>query len=145
MGGEGGRWLLCFSRGERYGLELRWVRHIDFHPRVLPLPTAEPPLVGLMYWRGSQVPVLSLDQLLGRSEADAGQSALMLEVEGRPLGLLVEGVGETASIGEGDLFALDRTVSGREGLVTEAARAGDELIFRLNADRLPLSGDGAVR
>lgn len=128
------RWLICRARGESFGVELKWVRHIDFHPRVLGLPTAEPPLVGLMHWSGSQVPALSLDQLLGGAGSSEYRAALMLEVEGRRLGLLVEEVGETLSVPGESVFGLDQALEGREGLVTEAARAaGGDLIFGLNA------------
>lgn len=128
---------MCRSRGESFGLELRWVRHIDFNPRVLGLPTAEPPLVGLMEWRGGQVPALSLDQLLGGAGFSDYRAALMLELEGRRLGLLVEEVGEAVAVPGDSVFSLDQELAGREGLVTEAARAGGGLIFGLNAERIP--------
>ncbi len=138
-GDEGRKWLLCTSRGERYGLELRWVRQIEFQPRILTLPTAEPPLLGLMSWRGAQVPALSLDQLLGHRSTGEGQAALMLEVAGRPLALLVEKVGETFSVAGGGLFGIDSSLAVGEGLVTEAIRSGQDLVFRLDAERLPLA------
>lgn len=134
------RWLLCRSRGESFGLELRWVRHIDYHPRVLGLPTAEPPLVGLMDWRGDQVPALSLDQLLGDPGPSGFRAALMLEVDGRGMGLLVDEVGEAVAVPGDSVFGLDKELAVREGLVTEAARAGGGLVFGLNAERIPAAG-----
>ncbi len=132
----GQRWLLCSSRGERFGLELRWVRQIDYRPAVLPLPTAVPPLTGLLYWRGRQVPALSLDRLLGHPPSTERQAALMLEVEGRPMGLLVGEVGETMEVDRQGLFGIDGSVADRAGLVTEAFRSGQDLVFRLNVERL---------
>lgn len=139
--GEGNRWLVCSSGGESFGLELRWVRQIDYRPAVLHLPTAEDPLAGLLYWRGRQVPALSLDRLMGREEEGDGQAALMLEVGGRPLGLLVGEVGETLEADEQGLFTLERDPAG-SGLVTEALRRGDRLVFRLNVERLAPAADG---
>jgi chemotaxis signal transduction protein len=131
---------MCASRGESFGLELKWVREIDFHPRVLPLPTAQPPLVGLIGWRGGQVPVLSLDQLLGHKSSAESQSVLMLEIEGQALGMLVEEVGQSLAIDSQEIFSIDQSLAGREGLVTQAVRTGDDLVFKLNIERLILSG-----
>ena len=132
------RWLLCSCRGERFGLELRWVREIDYRPRVLPLPTAPPPLVGLLHWRGRQVPALSLAQALGHSEAESGAAALMLDISGEPLGLLVESVGETMDVPEGGAVALDQALAAGAGLVAEALPLGTGVVFRLEPERLPV-------
>jgi chemotaxis signal transduction protein len=133
-----GRWLQCTSRGETFGIDLAWVREILYQPTVLPLPTLTPPVVGLIQWRGQEVPALSLDQALGHGGGAAAPKALMLTVGAESLGLLVESVGETLAAGPEQQFGLDPSLADSLGLLTSAIKAGDELVFILNADRLGL-------
>jgi len=126
------KWLLCHSRGELYGLDLGWVKEIDYRPQVLPLPTAEPPLCGLVEFRGSQLPAISLDWLLGQPQASAAQASVILEVEGRRFALLVEAIGETVMISGDSLFKLDPFLTADRGFVTRAARIDHRVVFELD-------------
>lgn len=127
-----GKWLLCQSRGELYAIDLGWVREIDYHPQVLSLPTAEPPLCGLLAWRGSQLPAISLDSLLSQPGEPSTQASVILEVDGNRFALLVEAIAETIAVSGENLFALDPWLTKTSGIVTRAARLGDRLIFILD-------------
>lgn len=144
MSQEQRKWICCRAHGESYGLDIRWVRQIDFNPKVLPLPTADPPLVGLMDWQGQQVPAISLDLILGGGKPEYIGAALMLELGGHRLGLLVQEVDQTLAVPEDTVFRLGITAAVSDDLVSEAAKLGDDLVFGLNVERIPLVGPSAL-
>ena len=79
--------LVLVAGGERWAVELRWVREICPLPALTPVPTAPPPIVGVVNFRGAIVPVLSL--AAGRGPR-AGDALVLIDVDGVSAGLAAE-------------------------------------------------------
>jgi len=100
---------------QRFAWELEFVREIVPTPTVTRLPGAPGWVVGLLNLRGRVVTVVDLAQRMGLPPG-AGASIVVLELEGRMLGVRVDAVRSVAN-------AEDATVE-----PVEAARAADGLV-----------------
>jgi purine-binding chemotaxis protein CheW len=108
--------VIVFALGSaRYAVELRWVREVFALGHVTPVPRAPVAVLGVVNLRGAIVSVLDLEALIGRRAPDApappaqaGESAILLEVEGVSAALRVSSVVEVSSLtpAEGDAKAL---------------------------------------
>jgi chemotaxis signal transduction protein len=104
--------VIVFALGSaRYAVELRWVREVFTLGHVTPVPRGPVAVLGVVNLRGAIVSVLDLDGLIGRRAPDtpappaqAGDSAILLQVEDLSAALRVSGVVEVSSLtpAEGD-------------------------------------------
>jgi len=85
--------------GERFAIPLRRVLEVTEAGEVESLPLAPPALVGLLPLRGRVLPLLSMAALLG-GEASAGTRAVVAEMGGRPVALLVDRIIGLERVGE---------------------------------------------
>jgi len=105
--------------GERYAIELRWVREIFTLGHVTPVPTSPPVIAGATNFRGSIVPVLAGGPLLGALAAPgggkrsregraprAGDSVLLLDVEELRAAISVDRIDEVTTLEDGPDGAL---------------------------------------
>jgi purine-binding chemotaxis protein CheW len=88
--------LVLVAGGERFAVELRWVREICPLPPVTPVPTAPPPIVGAVNMRGAIVPVLSVAP--GRGPR-AGDALVLIDVDGVSAGLWAERIDAVKTLG----------------------------------------------
>ena len=94
--------------GERFAVELRWVREIFTLGHVTPVPTAPPAIAGATNFRGSIVPVLSGAALLGPAARKtregrgprAGDSVVLLDVDDLRAALFVDRIDEVTTLVE---------------------------------------------
>ena len=92
--------------GERFAVELRWVREIFTLGHVTPVPTAPAVVAGATNFRGSIVPVLSgpgLVAALGHKTAPtrsprAGDSVVLLDVEDLRAALSIDRIDEVTTL-----------------------------------------------
>ncbi len=124
------KWQVCGCRGELYGVDLKWLSQIDYQPRLLRLPTAEPPLLGLISWGGRELPAVSLGQVLGL-EAEGEAIALMLKAGGMDFGLMIAELGETMEVPPEAFLELKGY---RSQVVAQVARCGQALVYGLNIE-----------
>jgi purine-binding chemotaxis protein CheW len=108
---EDGIELLVFTLGnEEYGLPLGAVREV-FRPRELAvLPGAEPPCYAVTPWRGLLLNTLDLRATLGvagRGIMDLSH-VVVVGLEQRSVGVLVDRLGGTRSVAEHELLAPKR-------------------------------------
>jgi purine-binding chemotaxis protein CheW len=129
--------------GERFAIELRWVREIFTLGHVTPIPSAPQVIAGATNFRGTIVPVLHGAALLGavgrRLSAGkgprAGDSVLLLEVDDLRAAIAVDRIDEVTTLeasGPDDGLLVDR--AGRDVVLLDppvllgaARRAVDEV------------------
>ena len=88
--------------GQKFAVELRWVREIFPLGPVTPVPTAPPAVAGAMNFRGMIVTVLRAALIMeteGSSRAPrAGDAVILLDVDGVRAALAVDHVDEVTTI-----------------------------------------------
>jgi purine-binding chemotaxis protein CheW len=109
------RYLVVEAGAQRFAWELEFVREIVHTPVVTRLPGAPRWVLGLLNLRGRVVTVVDLALRMGLAEG-AGASIVVLELDGRMLGVRVDAVRSVAN-------AEDASVE-----PVEAARAADGLV-----------------
>lgn len=113
--------LAAEAAGSLYAVPSEFVREITPMQAVTRIPRAPEYVRGLLNLRGTLLTVIDLSQRMGREPGRAAEpSVLVLHVEGRTLGLLVDDVHE--------VFAPDDEPKPREDLT--AGRAGS-LVARM--------------
>jgi len=100
--------VIVFALGPaRYAVELRWVREVITLGHVTPVPHAPAAALGVVNYRGAITTVLDVDLLLGdraagdgagRAPANAGDSAILIEVDDLTAALRTTGVIEVATL-----------------------------------------------
>jgi purine-binding chemotaxis protein CheW len=91
---------LCAFRvaGEEYVIDLRRIREIIQPLPITPIPRGPEFLEGVMNLRGEAIPVVDVRKRLGTAPAGPRAKVLIVNVAGRLLGLLVDGVAEVMRI-----------------------------------------------
>lgn len=98
--------------GDRYAIELRWIREVVTLGFVTNVPTASPALGGVCNLHGVILPVLDVGVLLDNVAglpARQGDGALVVEAEGQMCALRVDQVDHVASLHETDGEVIDAT------------------------------------
>jgi chemotaxis signal transduction protein len=105
--------VLVFSlgggAGDRFAVELRWVREIFPMGPITPVPTAPPAIAGAVNFRGAIVPVMRTVAILraagvqlaepaGRRGARAGDTCVLLDVDGTRAALAVDRINEVTTV-----------------------------------------------
>jgi chemotaxis signal transduction protein len=93
--------------GERFAVELRWVREIFALGPITPIPTAPAAIVGAANFRGLIVPVLRAAPVLeavgvrtaaGARAPRVGDAAVLLDVDGARAALAVDRIDEVTTL-----------------------------------------------
>jgi chemotaxis-related protein WspB len=128
--------------GSRYALEARHVLEVTPRVALRPCPGAPAWVAGLCNYRGAAVPVLDLGRLLGGAPCAPRLSTrlVLTPYRGRSgrervVGLLAEGVTETATMAETDFNQAGVATAQTPFLGTLAAEQG-EFIQRLDSEHL---------
>jgi purine-binding chemotaxis protein CheW len=85
----------------RYAIELRWVREVFTLGHLTPVPRAPVPIAGVVNLRGSIMPVVDLESLLGEGRApraNRGDGAVLVQVEELRAALRVDNVDEVTTL-----------------------------------------------
>jgi purine-binding chemotaxis protein CheW len=109
--------------GDRYAIELRWIREVVTLGFVTNVPTAPPALGGVCNLHGAILPVLDVGVLLDNVaglQARQGDGALVVEAEGQMCALRVDQVDHVASLHVTDGEVIDAT--GRPLLLLDPRR-----------------------
>jgi purine-binding chemotaxis protein CheW len=102
---RGGKYLTFFLAGEEYGVEILKVREIIGMMSVTPVPGMPAYVNGVVNLRGKVIPVIDL-RLKFSMEAVAQTSEsciIVLDVQGRLMGMQVDRVSEVLDIAGGDI------------------------------------------
>ena len=109
--------------GDRYAIELRWIREVVTLGFVTNVPTAPPALGGVCNLHGAILPVLDVGVLLDNVAglpARQGDGALVVEADGQMCALRVDQVDHVASLHETGGEVIDAT--GRPLMLLDPAR-----------------------
>jgi purine-binding chemotaxis protein CheW len=139
-------YLVYRLRGALYGTEATLVREVFPLPEVTPLAAAPRSVVGVLNFRGSVITVVDLAVRLGYAARGPRltDTVIVLEREGRQLGLVVEEVLEVREIGFEQTEpapAVASPFSGAPPAAGRVAKAGSEIITLVDVDEI-LAFDG---
>jgi purine-binding chemotaxis protein CheW len=129
--------------GEEYGLPIANVREVLRVAEISRVPQAPPHVRGVMNVRGKILPIVEIRTRLGLAPLvpSAGARVVVLEVEERTLGLLVDRATPVARIRSSAVES--PSVDGapmRAGCVAGVAREGDRRIVLLDPEKIVRAG-----
>lgn len=138
------RQLIGFLVGpEEYGLEILRVREIIRVKEITRLPGVSEFMKGVINLRGDVIPILDLGEKLGLNGKGISQNSrvIVVEVEGRLIGLMVDAVSQVLRIPVDQIDPPPQMISGpsRE-FVSGVGKVGDRLVLLLQIERV-LSGE----
>ena len=130
---------------EEYAVPIQVVREVVRVGDITRVPHAPAHIRGVMNLRGHILPIVEIRARLNLTPAEVASTSrvVVVEVEGRTVGLLVDAVGQVARVGEHLVASPPEEVrtAGVEA-VTGVARAGARLLILLDLPRLliPVTG-----
>jgi purine-binding chemotaxis protein CheW len=149
--------VLCFAlAGEAYGIPILKVREIQAEAVITRIPKAPPYMPGVINLRGAIVPILELRQRfsLGAAPDDTRPVIVIVEVQGRTLGIRVDAVSDVLDLDPAAIKPAPelgtQTQLGREfiaGLASLPTMSGAEaqaegaMLILLDLDRLLSDGE----
>jgi len=137
---SGSSQFVAFTIGEQnYCVDIMSVREIRAWTGATPLPNTADYVRGVINLRGSIVPILDLRIRFGQGETDPTTShvVVIVAIEERLNGLLVDSVSDILSVSADDIAAIPETDVGSrvrylEGLITEE----DRMVALIALDRV---------
>jgi purine-binding chemotaxis protein CheW len=93
-------YVTLVAGGQGFGIEIRQIREIRRWSQITTLPHAPSGVLGVINLRGAVVPIVDLAVRLGLGDtADSGRNVFVIvQVESRTLGLLVDSVSEIIEV-----------------------------------------------
>jgi purine-binding chemotaxis protein CheW len=144
--------VLCFAlAGEAYALPILKVREIQAQATITRIPKAPPYMPGVINLRGAIVPILNLRHrfTLGEPPEDIRPVIVIVEVQGRTLGIQVDAVSDVIDLEASAIRPApelgNQSALGREfiaGLATvPGSESSDSMLILLDLDRLLSDGE----
>jgi purine-binding chemotaxis protein CheW len=142
---ETAREVLVFVLGaEEYGVDILKVQEIRGYEKVTPIPSAPAFLKGVVNLRGIIVPVIDLRIKFGMADPryDSFTVVVILRLEGRVIGVVVDGVSDVVQLLEADVKAAPNLGSVVDGtFLAGLAVKDDRMILLLDIEKLLSSGE----
>ena len=134
------RQLISFIVGaEEYGLDLLRVKEVIRMRQITWLPQAPPCVKGIINLRGDVIPIVDLRERFGLEsiEHTAMTRVIVVEVEGRPVGMVVDSASQVVRV-PADRFEPPPAMMGMaaRGFVTGVGKIDGKLIITVDADRI---------
>lgn len=128
------RLVTCTLGDGEYGLEIARVREIIRVGRITRLPNTPGHVEGVISLRGRILPILCLRRRLGLPEAapTARSRVIVVEAEGRQVGLLVDAVSRVVQMASGDLEAPPEEAGGPDACVSAIAQRAQTVVLVLD-------------
>ena len=134
------RQLISFSVGdEEYGLDLLRVKEVIRVRQVTWLPKAPSFVRGIINLRGDVIPIIDLRDKFGleSSEYSAQTRVIVVEIEGRLMGLVVDSASQVVRIPVDQIDPPPPVLGGfSQALITGVGKRDDRLIILLNPDSI---------
>ena len=127
--------ILCELAGTSYAVRSRFVQQLEMVEHVTPVPNAPPAVEGVVLSRGQAIPALNLRVRFGfeRVPFDLRTRLVVVEVEGRSIGLIVDAAREFVSIPTASIEPPPDAVSGLARDYLEGiASFGDRIVLVLD-------------
>ncbi|MGC2423688.1 MAG: chemotaxis protein CheW [Nitrospirota bacterium] len=134
--------LAVFRAGQgEYGVDIMKIMEIIRPQKLTSVPKAPEFIEGIINLRGNVVPVIDVRKRLGVNSAPVGGSSrdkvLILLVDGKMLGAVVDGVKEIMYMDLGEIEETPEAVKGPEAQFLQGVgKAGDRLIMVLDPEKL---------
>jgi purine-binding chemotaxis protein CheW len=134
------RQLISFIVGaEEYGLELLRVKEVIRMRQITWLPQAPPCVKGIINLRGDIIPIIDLRERFGLQsiEHTALTRVIVVEVEGRPMGMVVDSASQVVRV-PADQFEPPPPMMGvaDNGFITGVGKIEGKLVITIDADRI---------
>ena len=134
------RQFLTFTlEREEYGIDILKVQEIKGYSKVTPLPNTPPYVKGVMNLRGTVVPVVDLRKRfsMGETPEDASSVVIVVMVENKVVGLLVDAVSDVLSIPLDTIHPAPELTQGLENqFIGGIAQCGDRLVTFLDIEQV---------
>jgi purine-binding chemotaxis protein CheW len=142
------RQYISFTVGEEeYGLELLRVREVIRVREVTWLPKAPSFVKGIINLRGDVIPIFDLRDKFGlpAREADADTRVIVVEVEGKLIGMVVDSASQVVRIPVTQIAPPPPLLGGfSQEFLNGVGKLDDRLVILLNVDRI-LSGEERIQ
>ena len=128
-------YILFGVAGTSYAVRSDQVLHMEMVEHVTPVPNAPPFVEGVVFSRGQVVPVINLRARFGfaRAGVDLRTRLLVVQDEGRRLGLLVDDAREFISIADAAIQPPNEAIGGLSGNYVEGiATLGERIVLILS-------------
>ena len=140
LDGNGGSQLVTFTvADEQFGVDIMAVREIRAWSEMTPLPNAPDYVLGVVNLRGAIVPIVDLRARFGQGKTtpDKSRVVIIVAVESRTIGILVDAVSDILTIGRDQVQPVPEAcghgeASFLDGLIT----VGEQLVARIGLERL---------
>ena len=135
MNNELDTYVLFEIAGTTYAVRSNDVQQLEMIEHITPVPNASEAVEGVVFSRGQVIPAINLRTRFGfpKIEYDARARLLVVRVEGRNIGLIVDAAREFKRIPAEAINPPSEALSGTTGKYLEAiATIGDRLILLLN-------------
>ena len=134
------RQFISFSVGEEeYGLELLRVKEVIRVREITWLPKAPSFVKGIINLRGDVIPIIDLRDKFGleAKEATANTRVIVVEVEGKLMGMVVDSASQVVRIPADQIDPPPPVFGGRaQDFITGVGKIEDKLIILLNSDAI---------
>ncbi|HVO39690.1 MAG TPA: chemotaxis protein CheW [Spirochaetia bacterium] len=134
------RQFISFSVGdEEYGLELLRVKEVIRVREITWLPKAPSFVKGIINLRGDVIPIIDLRDKFGleAKEATANTRVIVVEVEGKLMGMIVDSASQVVRIPADQIDPPPPVLGGfSQEFITGVGKMEDKLIILLNIDRI---------
>jgi purine-binding chemotaxis protein CheW len=135
----GHNFILFTLAGTTYALRTRDVAHIEMVEQITGVPNAAHYVDGVVFSRGQVVPALNLRARFGfeRAAYDVRTRLLVVQSDGRAVGLVVDSAREFLAIQPGAIQPPSQALTGISGRYIEGiANIGDRLILVLDLQQV---------
>jgi purine-binding chemotaxis protein CheW len=125
--------------GDQYGVDIMAVREIKEWSNVTPLPNQPDYMRGVLNLRGAIVPILDLRCRFGQGLTDATPThiVLIVQIAGRPIGLLADRVLDIVSFEKSQIQPVPKVVeSERVDFLSGLAVTGGEMLALIDLDHV---------
>ena len=137
--------FLTFSLGdEEYGVDILKVQEIKGYVPTTRIPNSPSEVRGVLNLRGTIVPIVDLRRKFGLEETEYDQftAIVVVALQGRVMGMVVDSVSEVMSIPPGDIQPPPDFGGMSGSLLRGMAKVGEKLIILLDIDAV-LIGENA--
>ena len=144
---NGDNYILFTVAGTSYALPSQDVAHVEMVEQITRVPNAPAFVDGVVFSRGQVVPAINMRARFGfeRAPLDVSSRLLVVQNNGRSVGLLVDGCREFLTVPQAAIHPPGEALSGLSAqYVDGVASVGDRLIVVIGLDRLLGSTEHAV-
>jgi len=140
-------YVTMFVSGQLFGIPVLQVHDVFVPTRLAHVPMAPPEIAGILNLRGRIVTAIDLRQRLGYTprDHDAQVMAVVIEYQGEPYSLLVDGVGEVLSLAKSSFERNPTNLDAKLRDVSEGIfRLEDKLMVVIQLDKVIQLLNGAL-